>query len=80
MEYDSFCDFDDYILCAGGKAIRSAAQRTTHHFTEMFFDETRAVSGLRVIHPCEVENFAALSMTKVTFVLAHASCLPSFFS
>jgi hypothetical protein len=80
MEYDSFIGPDDYILCAGGKAIHHSIEHDRERITKPSSTKTRTVSGSRAIRHHEEENFAAQTMTKVTFVLAQVSSLASFFS
>jgi thymidylate synthase len=67
-------------LCAGGKAIRHSIEHNRERSQKASTTKTRTVSGSQAIPDHEEEKCAALTMTKVTFVLAQVSSLASFFS
>jgi len=67
-------------LCAGGKAIRHSIEHNRERAQKPSSTETRTVSGSQAILHYEEEKCGALTMTKVTFVLAQVSSLASFFS
>jgi hypothetical protein len=67
-------------LCAGRKAIRHSIEHNRERSQKPSSTKTRTVSGSQAIPHHEEEKIAALTMTKVTFVLAQVSSLASFFS